>query len=204
MVTSRKIVLALSLALAAAGASSASAQIEAGLLGRRTFGASLFTETLRNRNIDNGYGGDLSLNVPVAKNLDASFGASYERFSDFSVEDKRLFGSLRAFHEFQGLRPFLDVSLISTHQSSKVGSISYSDSDGIWAGGLGAEIPVGDATAVTGRIAYHRFFKSTNGHYTTYALSLHHWFNERVGGQASVLCWESDSIVYSVGLTFRF
>lgn len=204
MIHSNKFTGSVCISIALLLAGTASAQIQAGLLGQRYAGVSVFTESLRDRNISNGNGGDLSVNLPAATNLDFAFGGSYERFSDYSVEDKRLFGTIRAHHDLNGFRPFVDLSLIGTWQSSKVGSYSYSSNDGIWAAGVGVEVPVADATAIIGRAAYQKYFKSENGHYWTYSMGLQHWFTERLGGQISVLFWESDSVIYSAGLNIRF
>lgn len=204
MIALKKIAASSLIALAVLLDGIAFAQNQAGQLGQRYFGASVFTESLRDRNLDNGNGASATFNFPIASNVDLSFGGSYEKFSDYSVEDKRAFGAVRAYREFSEIRPFIDLSLIGTWQSSQVGSVSYSSNDSIWAGGVGLEVPVGDTTALFARAAYHKYFKSENGHYSTYGAGVHHWFTARVGAEASVLFWESDSIVYSVGLNVRF
>lgn len=204
MILTKKLTASLMFGFSLLCAGTAWAQTQAGLLGQRYVGVSVFSEDLRDRNISNGYGGDFTVNVPAAPNFDFSFGGSYERFSDYSIEDKRLFGTARVFRDLNSFKPFVDLSLIGTWQSSKVGSYSYSSNDGLWAGGVGLEVPVGDATALTGRVAYNRYFKAENGHYWTYGLSLHHWFTQKLGGQISVLFWESDSVTYSLGLNVRF
>ncbi len=204
MTTLKKIVVPALLGSALLLGGRAFAQNQAGQLGQRYFGASVFTENLRDSHLDNGNGAAASINLPIAPSFDFSLGGSYEKFSDYSVEDKRVFGMVRAYRELNGIRPFIDLSLIGTWQSSQVGSTSYSSNDGLWAGGLGLEVPVADTTALFARVAYHKYFKSGNGHYSTYGAGIHHWFNERIGAEASVLFWESDSITYSVGLNVRY
>jgi hypothetical protein len=180
------------------------AQTNAGLLGQRYAGLSLFSESIRNRDISNGTGGALGVNLPLTHFLDLGVSGSSESFRDYDVKDHRASASLVAHRDFNALKAFADVSLGGTWQSSEVGGVSYRDSDGIYALGVGFEAPFTDRSALFARIAHNQYFKRDRGHYWTYAGGANHWFTDKLGGSFSVTFFESSSITYSVGVNVRF
>jgi hypothetical protein len=184
--------------------STARAQTNAGLLGQRYAGLSLFTESIRNREISNGIGGALGVNFPVTSFLDLAVGGSSESFHDYSVKDQRASAGLTAYHDFNAFKAFADASIGGTWQSSKVNGVSYRDNDGIYAFGIGIEAPFTDRSALFGRVALNQYFKRDRGHYWTYTGGANHWFNEKLGATLSVSFFENTSIIYGLGVTVRF
>jgi hypothetical protein len=184
--------------------SSARAQTNAGLIGQRYTGLSLFTESLRNRDISNGIGATVGLNVPVMSFLDFAASGSSESFHDYSIRDQRAFASVTAYRDFSSFKAFADTSVGGTWQSSKVNGISYSSNDGIYAIGAGIEAPVTDTSAIFGRVAQNRYFQNNHGHYWTYTAGADHWFDQKFAAVASVTFFESSSVTFSLGVNVRF
>lgn len=184
--------------------STVNGQTVAGLIGQRHANLSIFTESLRDRNISNGYGGSVGLNVPMTSFLDFTAGGSFERFSDYSVRDQRAFAGLTAYHDFGTFKAFADTSYGGTWQSSKVAGITYDANDSIFALGGGLEAPVADTSAIFGRVSWNRYSDSSRGHYWTYTAGANHWFNQKYGAVGLVTFFESDSITFSLGMTVRF
>ena len=183
---------------------SAFAQREAGLLGKQYAGLSVFTEDVRNYDTGMGYGTGIVANFPVAPNFDLSLATSYERFGDIKLTDKRLSASATAYRDLEGVKVFLDGTVGGTWQSVDFAGQNVSNNDGIYGFGFGAEAPISPATALFGRIAYNRYFDSNNGDYWTFSLGLNHWISEKLGLVVAATAYESDSIVYSAGVTLRF
>lgn len=180
------------------------AQRDAGLVGKQYAGLTVFTEDVRSYDTGTGIGGGLTVNVPASPNVDIALATSYERFGDIHLTDKRLSGTVVAYQEVSGMKVFLDGTLGGTWQSVSYGGSDVSNNDGLYGFGFGAEAPVAPATAIFGRIAYNRYFDSSNGDYWTFTLGLNHWISEKLGLIISATAYESDSVVYSGGLTLRF
>src|SRR4051794_21754038 len=96
------------------------ADTDAGLLGKNYAGANIFMEHVRTADISDGFGGAVTGNFAVAPHLDIGATASLERFSDFSIHDDRIGAYARGFAETNGFRPFVDLSLGGTWQSSTI------------------------------------------------------------------------------------
>ena len=180
------------------------AQTNASLLGQRYVGLSLFTESLRDRNISNGNGGMAGLNVPLTPFLDFGASGSFESFRDYSVKDNRAFAGLTAYHDFNAFKGFADASIGGSWQSSTVNGVSYSDHDGIYGVGVGLEAPFTDRSALFGRVALNQYFQRDRGHYWTYAVGASHWFNEKLGASFTVTFFESSSVTFALGANVRF
>src|SRR5688572_12432587 len=135
MKTSRAFIAAAFVGCVVAFTSNAVAQTNAGLLGQRYFGLSLFTESIRNRDISNGNGGAAGVNFPLTPYLDLGVSGSSESFSDYSVKDHRASAAMIAYRDFNVLKGFVDFSVGGTWQSSKVSGITYRASDGLYAFG---------------------------------------------------------------------
>jgi hypothetical protein len=127
MATHHKLLGAFALGLSLTVTASLSAQIQAGLLGRRTVGLSGFAEDLRTAGIGNGSGALLGVNLPLGSNADFGFSGSYESIPTNSFQEKQAFASLTAYRELNGFKPFVDVSIGNIWQSSSVGAFQYSD-----------------------------------------------------------------------------
>src|SRR5258706_4812453 len=80
------------------------AQTNAGLLGQRYAGLSVFSESIRNRNISNGIGGAVGVNLPLTSFLDFAVGGSTESFHDYSVKDQRASPGLTPYQDFNALK----------------------------------------------------------------------------------------------------
>jgi hypothetical protein len=204
MTTHRKLLGAAALGFVLMVTASLPAQIQAGLIGKRTIGLSGFAEDLRTDNIGNGSGALLDVNLPICANFDFGLGGSYESISTYSFKEKQLFASLTAYLELDSIKPFVDASVGNIWQSSTVYGIEYRDNKSVYALGAGVELPFSDATAFVGRISYNKYFDSKLGHHWTYSFGLNHWLTEQVAGVASVAFRGSDSIIYTVGLVVRF
>ena len=184
--------------------STALAQTNAGLLGQRYAGLSLFSESIRNRDISNGTGGALGVNFPLTPFLDLGVSGSSESFSDYSVKDHRASAAMIAYRDFNVLKGFIDVSIGGTWQSSKVSGVSYRASDGLYAFGAGFEAPFTDRSALFGRIARNQYFDADREAYWTYSAGANHWFTDKLGATISVTFFESSSITYALGVNVRF
>ena len=204
MTTHRKLLGAFALGLSLMVTASLSAQIQAGLLGKRTVGLSGFAEDIRTAGISSGSGAVLGVNLPLGTNADFGFSGSYESIPTNSFQEKQAFASLTAYRELDSFKPFVDVSLGNIWQSSSFGGVQYSDNKAVYALGAGVEAPVSDATALVGRVSYNKYFDSKLGHHWTYSFGINHWLTEQVAGVASVAFRGSDSIIYTVGLALRF
>ena len=204
MTTNEKLLGAVALGLSLMVTASLSAQIQAGLLGKRTVGLSGFTEDIRTAGISSGNGALLGANLPLGANFDFGFSGTYESIPTNSFKEKQLFASLTAYQELDSFKPFVDASLGNVWQSSTVGGFQYSDNQSLYAIGAGVEAPISDATAIVGRISYNKYFDSKLGHHWTYSFGINHWLTERVAGVASVAFRGNDSIIYTVGLAVCF
>jgi len=204
MTTNKKLLGAVALGLSLMVTASLSAQIQAGLLGKRTVGLSGFAEDIRTAGISSGNGALLGANLPLGANFDFGFSGTYESIPTNSFKEKQLFASLTAYQELDSLKPFVDASLGNVWQSSTVGGFQYSDNQSLYAIGAGVEAPISDATAIVGRISYNKYFDSKLGHHWTYSFGINHWLTERVAGVASVAFRGNDSIIYTVGLAVCF
>jgi hypothetical protein len=204
MTTHRNLLRIAMLGAALVATASLSAQIQAGLLGKRTIGLSGFAEYIRTSNIDNGSGALLGVNLPLGANFDFGFSGTYESIPTNNFNEQQLFASLTAYQELDSFKPFVDVSAGNIWQASRVGDFQYSDNKSVYAIGAGAEAPISDTTAIVGRISYNAYFDTKLGHHWTYSLGINHWLTERVAAVASVAFRGSDSIIYTVGLAVRF
>jgi hypothetical protein len=204
MTTQRNILRIAVLGAALVATASLSAQIQAGLLGKRTVGLAGFAEYIRTSNIDNGSGALLGVNLPLSANFDFGFSGSYESIPTNNFNEQQLFASLTAYQELDSFKPFVDVSVGNDWQASKVGDFKYSANKSVYAIGTGAEAPISDTTAFVGRISYNAYFDTKLGHHWTYSLGINHWLTEKVAAVASVAFRGSDSIIYTVGLAVRF
>ena len=184
--------------------STARAQLNAGLLGQRYAGLSLFSESIRHSDLSNGIGGGLGVNLPLTPYLDLGVSGSSESFSDYEVKDVRASAGLTAYRDFNAFKGFVDTSLGGTWQSSEVNGISYRENDGLYAFGAGIEAPFTDTSALFARVAYNHYFQRDHGHYWTYTAGANHWFNEKFGASLSVTYFESSSIIYTLGVNVRF
>jgi len=210
--TNSKILLS---ALALAAASSTFAQTEsapvassAGLLGERYAAASFIVEDFRNAGgLDNAFGGGASTNLPLSANLDLGFGYAYERLSDGPIKfrEHALSASLTPFvNVADNVKVFADATLGYAWAKFRGAGVNGSDNDGFWSLGAGAELALGARTALTGRVAYNDAFDNGSEGSWAFTAGVNHWFTEQVAGIASVTFVESDSIVYQIGVAFRF
>jgi hypothetical protein len=180
------------------------ADTDAGLLGKNYVGGSLFMEHVRSENISDGFGGAVTGNIAVLPHFDLGAIVSLERFSSYSIHDDRVGAYARGFTEINGFRPFADLTVGGTWQSSTFNGATHRSNDGIYGGAFGIEAPVARSTALIGRIGYNRYLDSNNGHYWQYSLSLNHWLTSQLNLGASVSFQESDSTTYSLHVVLGF
>ena len=200
--TSRYLIAVLFI-LALAGVSRAQ-QMDAGFLGKRYAGASLFIEHLNSGNIGDGYGAELNGNAPLSSFLDATVQASYEKFGDYSLKDKRFGGSLVGYADLDSWKPFAELGFTNTAQSSTVSGIKYSNSENLCSFGMGVEAPVSKSTAVFALVAYNRYFNTKIDSYWTYKFGVNTWVTPKLGAVFSVSIWDGESTTCSLGVMYRF
>jgi hypothetical protein len=180
------------------------AQMDPGFLGKRHVGAGLFFEKVHDSDIDIGTGFLGTANIPLTTGLDVSGFASYERFSDFSIRDKRLGATLVAYKELEYFKPFAEAGVTGTWQQSTVFGRTYKSHDGIYVAGAGVEAAIGRMTALFIKANFNKYFDSDNGDYWTYTAGFNTWFNDKIGGFASVAFNESETTVYTFGAVYRY
>jgi len=178
--------------------------MDAGFIGQRYAGVSLFIEDLRHQNISNGNGTEINANVPLTSFLDAGVRASYEKFNDYSISDRRFIGSLIGYADLDTWKPFMELSVGNTAQSSTFSNITYKNSENYWSVGAGIEAPITKTTAIFGLATRNNYFDTKRNSYWTYKVGVNTWFNKKFGGVASVSIFEGESVTYSLGLTCRF
>lgn len=185
-------------------AGSLHAQMDPGFLGKRHVGAGLFIESVHDADLDAGTGLLGTANLPLTTGLDLTGHASYERFSDFSIRDKRLGASLVAYKELEYFKPFVEAGITGTWQESTFSGQTYKNHDGIYVAGLGVEAAVGRMTALFIKANFNKYFDNDNGDYWTYTAGVNTWFNEKIGGLFSVAFNESETTVYTFGVVYRY
>ncbi len=204
-------------ALALAAASSSFAQTEsapvttsssAGLLGQRYVAITGLTEDFRNAGgLDNAFGANIGANLPLSANLDLGFGYGYERLSDGGLKyrEHAISASLTPFvNVAENVKVFADATVGHAWAKARNFGTSASNDDSFWSLGVGAELGLGARTALTGRVSYNDAFDGNSQGSWAFTVGANHWFTEKVAGVASVTFVESDSIVYQVGVAFRF
>jgi hypothetical protein len=189
----------------------ARAQMDAGFVGKRYVGASLFNENLHHENINDGHGAELCANVPLASFLDVGVKTSYEKFSgswqnfgNYSISDRRITGSVIGYYDTDYFKPFIELSYTNTAQSSTFAGATNKNSEGLWGTGIGIEAPVTKSTAIFGLATYNRYFNNNYDNYWTYKFGINTWFTRNVGGVASVSFWDGESTTVSLGIIYRF
>ena len=178
--------------------------MDPGFLGKRFAGAGLFIENVHDVDLDPGTGLLGHVNLPLAASLDLTGFASYERFSDFSIRDKRAGATLLAYYESDYFKPFIEAGVAGTWQSSTIAGRTYKNHDGLYIAGLGVEAAVSRSTALFLKATLNKYFDSDNGDFWTYTAGANTWFNEKIGATLSVAFNEGETTVYSFGIAYRF
>ncbi|MGC4071271.1 MAG: hypothetical protein QM760_01875 [Nibricoccus sp.] len=185
-------------------AGSLHAQMDPGFIGKRYVGAGLFFETVHDVDIDTGTAFTGTANLPLTANFDLNGFASYESFDDYDISDTRLGAMLVAYKELEYFKPFVEAGVAGTWQESTFGSTTYKSHDGIYIAGLGIEAAVSRSTALFVKADFNKYFDSKNGDYWTYTAGINTWFDEKIGGYASVAFNEGETTLYSFGVICRF
>ena len=201
--TTSRFLIAVFFILALTGISRAQ-QMDAGFLGKRYAGAALYIEHLNSGDIGNGNGVELNGNAPLASFLDASVQASYEKFGNYSLKDKRLGASLTGYADLDTWKPFAELGFTNTAQSSTVSGIEYTNSENLCSFGVGVEAPVSKSTAVFGVVAFNRYFNDKIDSYWTYKFGINAWVTPKLGAVFSVSIWDGESTTYALGMMYRF
>jgi hypothetical protein len=180
------------------------AQSSAGLIGERYAEVSAFYEDVDIAGVDNGLGIGLRANFPVTTALDIAINGAMEEIDTNDYQEQNLFASVIAHWDARDLTPYLVAGIGNVWQSVTVAGEKISEDEAVYLAGAGIEAPIGDRTALDARATYHRYASDDGGDYWIYGLSLNHWFSEKLAGTAAVSFRDSDSILYSVGVAFRF
>ena len=180
------------------------AQSSPGLIGERYAEISAFYEDVDIAGVDNGLGIGLRANFPVTSALDIAISGAMEEIDTNDFREQNLFASVIAHWDARDLTPYLAAGIGNIWQSVTITGDKISEDEAVYFAGLGVEAPIGDRTALDAHATYHRYASDDAGDYWIYGLSLNHWFSEKLAGTASVNFRDSDSILYSVGVAFRF
>jgi hypothetical protein len=199
---SSRCILAVLFVFALAGV--ARAQNDAGFIGKRYAGMSLFLENIRTQNIDNGTGVELNANVPLTGFLDANVRASTEKFNTYSISDQRFGGSLIGYADMDTWKPFMELSVANTAQSSTIAGNTYKNSEAYWSVGVGIEAALTKTMAIFAVATNSNYFDSKRDSYWTYKLGLNTWLTPKIGGVFSVSFYEGESVTYTLGMNYRF
>lgn len=199
--TPRSLIVAI---LLVALTSIAHAQMDAGFIGKRYAGLSFFSEDLRTSGIDNGNGVELFANVPIVESLDAGLRLSSERFGTYSITDRRITGSILGYIDMDWAKPYAELSITSTNQSSTVNNIEYKNREILWAAGVGFEIPCTRSSALFCGATRNEYFNSEYDSYWTYKFGFNTWVTPKVGVVLCASIWDGESITYSAGFNVRF
>lgn len=177
----------------------------AGLLGQRFVAVDAFTQDFRKIDLDNSIGGQVSVNLPINSYLDGGLSYDYQRVDDIiDARQQSISGSLRAYTQMGLFNPFVDATLGWTTAKAEAFGFSEEDDSGVYAFGVGVELPLGARTAVAARIGFNDTFESGNNDLWTYSARLNHWFTPRFGAAASITFSENESVTYGLGANLRF
>jgi opacity protein-like surface antigen len=170
---------------------------------------------------DNGFAGDLGVNLPLQTGLDLGLAYNYNRINtdlgsaplNIRSRDHSLFAGLTAYNTYEGWKPFFGAGLGYEWTRTKfrfAGTPVFTDRDdeAIWALGVGVEIPVG-AITFTPSIGYQDGFKSRSTGVFGYGVEAHTWFTRKIGGFADVTYSDptgggTQSLTYRIGARLRF
>jgi hypothetical protein len=179
-------------------------QRDAGFIGKRYVGVSLFLENIRTEDLSNGNGIELNGNVPLTDFLDASVRVSSEKINDYDISDQRFGGSLIGYADMDTWKPFMELSVANTAQSSTIAGKTYKNSENYWSVGVGIEAAVTKTVAIFGAATLNNYFDNKRDSYWTYKLGLNTWLTPKIGCMFSVSFYESESVTYTLGMNYRF
>lgn len=183
---------------------------QTGLLGQRYVNAAFSVTNLRAIS-DDGYGTSIGINLPVCPNADVSFGYDYDWLDVLGAKayGHTLTAAATFYARSHGIKPFVGLGVGYQWSTIKVSGFKSTDSNAIWAAGLGVEIPSGFVT-LTPSVSYTDAFKSNSGGgQWSYGVEANHWFTSKVAGFADVTYADptgsgGESWIYRVGVRVKF
>lgn len=213
MITTKKLlsVTAIGLATLVASLSASAEENSASMLGKRYAGVDLSINDYHDTP-DNGYGIGLSVHQPVSSQVDASFGYGYGwvNGSNYDITSHGIGAGLTIFNRQDGYSPFVKASL--GYQWDEVDFASNAIPDDRdeyfhYFVGIGVEVPVGPATAITGTLGYAAAVDrpgSGDEDYFEIDLSASHWINEKFAITGGVEVSEDVATTFWLGGRFKF
>jgi hypothetical protein len=213
MITTKQLIGAGVLGLAAfVMSTSAFAQAEAttsdsgpGLIGKRYLGADFVFTDYRDLEAD-GFGGGISVNLPVSPAVDIGLSYGYDLLDgdNLEVSSHGLTGGAVWYSQQDGYKPFMSASLGFVQSETEIGTFEDSDGNMVYSVGLGVEAPIGDKTAITGEVSYADGFDSGYEDSIGIEVGLVHWLSNKFALEGSVYVVEDDSITLNIGARFVF
>jgi hypothetical protein len=190
-----------------------------GLLGQRYAEASVGAIDPHGSS-DEGFAGNLSVNVPVQAGLDVGFGYTYDRItadigSGFHLRSRNhtLGATVTGYSTLAGVKPFAGAGLGYQWSRTKLDFggarvLDTDDDDGLWALGVGVEIPLG-AVTVTPTVTYQDGFSQGAAAGFAYGAEAHMWLTRTVGGFVGATYSDPvnggrQSWLYEIGARMRF
>lgn len=199
-----------SVALGLALAASAHAQTEtvaapsdenSSLLGKRYVGATFGYLDVNDMN-RGAFGGGLSVNLPVAANVDVSLGGAHswlEGDNDFHTEE--VIASATYFIERGALRPYVTGALGHAEVSFPG---PFEDDFGFFGVDVGAEYQINSTVSVNTYVTYGDTFESGDNSAWSASVQLNYWVRSdiSVGGRVSLI--EEGDVAYGLGAAWVF
>lgn len=184
-----------------AAAPAASAE-NSSLLGKRYVGAT-FGYLDRNHSDVGAFGGGISVNLPVAGNVDVGVGATHswlEGNNSFHTEE--VLASATYYLERGALRPFATVALGHADVSF---AGPFEDDFGFFGFDVGAEYQINSTVSVSAYVTYGDTFESDiDASAWSGSVQLNYWLRSdfSVGGRVSVI--EYGDVSYGLGAAWVF
>jgi hypothetical protein len=205
----KQIVIALGL-LTTASATFAQTSATGGLLGQRYVDVGFGTQDIKGVN-RNAHDASFSVNLPVTSGFDLELGYDYGWFRGSGVRaSQHTIGTVgKAYAPMGAAKPFAGAALGYQWQRARAFGFRERDRGGVWALGLGAEVPVATDLVFTTSVSYADDFQGGSPGQFSYGVEANYWVTTTTAVYGSVGRTESRRDIprswnYEVGLRFRF
>ncbi len=213
MITSKQFIGAAAFGLASFVTTAATAQDTAdsdyaGLLGKRYYGLDFTLADYRD-NLDNGYGGSMTANLPISSVVDfrSSYHYNIVNGEKTDLEQHALqFDAVYYSRNFEYYTPFITGGLGYGWDSWEFSGPVKNDNDEgfFFAIGAGVEVPFNEKTAGFGSISFRDGVNSDTEDSWGLELGVNHWATSNTSIKASVYIVEDDSVTFRIGFRTLF